>query len=74
VRPIEHREVPSIHGIELVRKHPSCFRGKAEAFEDLVVAIIEIALRRTNAPASDNWHCTTTIVEKWQTERHSRLA
>lgn len=77
-RPIEHREVPSLHGIELVKKHPSCFRGKAPAFEDLVVAIIEIALQRTDVATSDNEECSTTRVENWQTvnssERRSRLA
>ena len=70
-RAIEYREVPSIHGIELVEKHPSCFRGKAGAFEDLVVAIIEIALRRTDAPACRNEDSATTTVEKRPTVQSS---
>jgi SAM-dependent methyltransferase len=76
---IEHREVPSIHGIELVNEHPSCFRGKVEAFEDLVVSITEIALRRTDVPAKHNWHrvATATAIENWQnvsfSECRSRL-
>jgi SAM-dependent methyltransferase len=44
------REVPSVHGIDLVRDFPSCFRGKVDRFEDLVVSIIEIAMRRTDKP------------------------
>lgn len=45
-----YREIPSVHGIDLVRDFPSCFRGKVDLFEDLVVAIIEIAMRRTDKP------------------------
>jgi hypothetical protein len=43
-----------MHGIELVKQYPSCFRGKVEAFEDLVVSVLETALRRTDAPANEN--------------------
>ena len=45
-----YREVPSVHGIDLVTDFPSCFRGKVDRFDDLVVAIIEIAMRRTDKP------------------------
>jgi SAM-dependent methyltransferase len=42
------REVPSVHGIELIEQHAECFRGKVEAFEDLIIAILEVAMRRTD--------------------------
>lgn len=45
-----YREVPSVHGIDLVSENPSCFRGKVDRFEDLIVAVIEIAMRRTDKP------------------------
>lgn len=41
-----YREVPSLHGIELVGEHPSCFRSKTDDFDDLVVSNIEVRFRR----------------------------
>jgi hypothetical protein len=38
----------------LVREYPKCFRSKVDRFEDLLVAILQIGLRRTDkvlAPA-----------------------
>jgi ubiquinone/menaquinone biosynthesis C-methylase UbiE len=43
-----YREIPSLHGMPLIEKYPSCFRSKVESFEDLLVAVIEIAMRRTD--------------------------
>ena len=49
---ILYREVPSVHGVQLIQDHPECFRGKVESFEDLITAVIEIAMRRTALPLS----------------------
>ncbi|MBU6461128.1 MAG: class I SAM-dependent methyltransferase [Bradyrhizobium sp.] len=49
-----YREVPSIHGTDLVNKHAECFRGKVDKFEDLTVAVIQIALKRTSKPFSQS--------------------
>lgn len=47
---IAYREIPELRGMELVRVHPSCFRDQADQFEDLLVAILEVGLRRTKRP------------------------
>jgi SAM-dependent methyltransferase len=47
---IAYREIPDVHGVDLVRDHPSCFRHQTDRFEDLLVANLEIALRRTERP------------------------
>ena len=47
---IAYREIPELRGMELVRAHPSCFRDQADRFEDLLVAILEVGLRRTVRP------------------------
>jgi hypothetical protein len=41
-----YREIPSLHGIDLVAEHPSCFRSKTDDFEDLLVTNIEVRFRR----------------------------
>jgi SAM-dependent methyltransferase len=41
-----YREIPSLHGIELVAQHPSCFRSKTDEFDDLLVANIAASFRR----------------------------
>jgi SAM-dependent methyltransferase len=45
-----YRETPSVHGIGIIEEHPACFRGKVAGFENLIVAVVEIAMRRTVAP------------------------
>jgi SAM-dependent methyltransferase len=47
---IAYREIPELRGMELVRAHPSCFRDQADRFEDLLVAVLEVGLRRTVRP------------------------
>jgi SAM-dependent methyltransferase len=46
LKPEVYREIPSLHGIELVAQHPSCFRSKTDDFDDLLVANIEARFRR----------------------------
>jgi SAM-dependent methyltransferase len=46
VEPEMYREIQSLHGIDLVAKHPSCFRNKTDDFDDLLVANIEVRFRR----------------------------
>lgn len=41
-----YREIPDLHGVELIREFPSCFKDKVPAVEDLFVAIIKIALQK----------------------------
>jgi ubiquinone/menaquinone biosynthesis C-methylase UbiE len=41
-----YREIPDVHGTELIQEFPSCFKGKVPAAEDLFVAIIKITLRK----------------------------
>jgi SAM-dependent methyltransferase len=47
---IAYREIPDLHGMDLVRDHPSCFRDQTDRFDDLLLAIIEVALKRTERP------------------------
>jgi SAM-dependent methyltransferase len=47
---IAYREIPELRGMELVRVHSSCFRNQTDRFEDLLVAILEVGLRRTERP------------------------
>jgi SAM-dependent methyltransferase len=47
---VAYREIPELRGMELVRAHSSCFRTQTDRFEDLLVAILEVALRRTQRP------------------------
>jgi SAM-dependent methyltransferase len=44
-------EVQQAAGIELVRRYPECFASKAPTFDDLLIAIIRISLRRQSAAA-----------------------
>ena len=46
LEPEIYREIPSLHGIDLVAEHPSCFRSKTDDFDDLLVANIEVRFRR----------------------------
>jgi len=46
LEPEVYREIPSLHGIDLVAQHPSCFRSKTDDFDDLLVANIEARFRR----------------------------
>ncbi len=48
--PIVCREIPDVNGMALVREYPGCFRGKVDRFEDLLIAILEVGLRRTDKP------------------------
>jgi SAM-dependent methyltransferase len=41
-----YREIPSLHGIELVVEYPSCFRSKIDHFDDILVSNIEVRFRR----------------------------
>jgi hypothetical protein len=43
-------EIPSVNGFDLVAEHPSCFVNKVDGFDDLLVSVIDIVLRRTGAP------------------------
>jgi ubiquinone/menaquinone biosynthesis C-methylase UbiE len=47
---LSYQEVPSIHGVELVARYPQCFREKVDVFEDLIVSVIDVCLRRTASP------------------------
>ncbi len=44
-RPL-YREIPEIHGVELIAQHPECFRGKVDEFDDLIIGTIEVAFRK----------------------------
>jgi SAM-dependent methyltransferase len=46
LEPEVYREIPSLHGIDLIAEHPSCFRSKTDDFDDLLVANIEARFRR----------------------------
>jgi hypothetical protein len=46
LEPEVYREITSLHGIDLVAEHPSCFRSKTDDFDDLLVANIELRFRR----------------------------
>ena len=46
LEPEMYREIPSVHGMDLVVEHPSCFRSKTDEFDDLLVANIEARFRR----------------------------
>ena len=46
LRPDVYREIPSVHGIDLVTDHPSCFRSKTDDFDNLLVGVIEARFRR----------------------------
>lgn len=48
--PRDYREMPEYRGTRLIGEFPSCFRSKTESFEDLVLATIEGAFTRTDAP------------------------
>jgi ubiquinone/menaquinone biosynthesis C-methylase UbiE len=41
-----YREMPDLHGADLIAEFPSCFKNKVPAVEDLFVAIIKIVLRK----------------------------
>ena len=41
IEPEVYREIPSLHGIDLVAEYPSCFRSKTDDFDDLLVADVE---------------------------------
>jgi len=43
-----YREIPDVQGLDLICEYPSCFRSKTDNFEDLLLATIEIAFRRTD--------------------------
>ena len=45
---IAYREIPELRGMELVHTHPSCFRDQTDRFEDLLIALLEVALRRSD--------------------------
>jgi SAM-dependent methyltransferase len=47
---IAYREIPDLHGMDLVRDHPSCFRHQTDRFDDLLLAVVEVALKRTERP------------------------
>jgi SAM-dependent methyltransferase len=46
LKPERYGEIPSLHGIDLIAEHPSCFRSKTDEFDDLLVANIEACFRR----------------------------
>jgi SAM-dependent methyltransferase len=46
LEPEVYREIPSLHGIDLVADYPSCFRSKIDAFDDILVGNIEARFRR----------------------------
>jgi hypothetical protein len=41
-----YREMPNLHGIELLAEYPSCFRSKTDDFDNLLVGVIEARFRR----------------------------
>lgn len=41
-----YREIPEVHGFELIVRHPECFRSKTDEFENLVIGTIEAAFRK----------------------------
>lgn len=41
-----YREIPEVHGTELIVRHPGCFRSKTEEFENLIIGTIEAAFRK----------------------------
>jgi len=46
VERVTYREIPEIHGVELIARHPQCFRGKTDEFDDLIIGTIEAAFRK----------------------------
>jgi SAM-dependent methyltransferase len=48
---VVYREIPDVHGVELVARHAACFRGKLDDFENLLVGTIEAVLRKTSSEA-----------------------
>ena len=51
LEPEVYREIPSLRGIDLVVEHPSCFRGKAHDFDNILVGVIEARFRRLQPPS-----------------------
>lgn len=41
-----YREIPEVHGIELIFRYPQCFRSKTASFDDLTIGMIEASFRK----------------------------
>jgi hypothetical protein len=42
-----YREIPDLHGNELIREHPTCFASKTDEYDNLLIGEIEALFRRT---------------------------
>ncbi|MEE9166899.1 MAG: class I SAM-dependent methyltransferase [Candidatus Neomarinimicrobiota bacterium] len=42
VKKVLYREIPDTSHVDVIIKHPSCFRSKTDAFDNLVVSTIEV--------------------------------
>lgn len=45
-----YREVPESRGLRLIEHYPSCFQSRTNDFDDLMIGMVEVALRRTEEP------------------------
>ncbi len=43
---LHYRKRFDLSGLALVKRHPSCFKGKVDGFDDLIVSSIEVLFRR----------------------------
>lgn len=48
---LQYDERQERYGLELVRRHPSCFRGKVDSFRELTTSTIEALFRKKEARA-----------------------
>lgn len=61
-QPFAYREIPDVNGMALVREYPTCFRSKVNRFEDLLIAILQVALRRTDRPLAVSANTQTKAI------------